>query len=254
MHDLLQFLIVLIVSLVCIYYGQGISGWFDCIHYDLIMPCIHQLQSKTTDITTSSFKRTDDSEQRERKREVPWTSMLPKDIVRKVASMSGANIRLASKTTKEGFDESTFGSHGPVTSIDLSKLVFVAGLCRWTSRIDGTVAAISDNNTTSIEVMSTEDMPLEPVVLYKMIADDLFVKPIDLKIQCTVDTTNKERIAVVYSCVPCFRALVKMGWWTDSKCNLSIVVRDNVTYNVVVELKLLNHVQQRREILKKNMS
>jgi len=214
----LEFVVVIIVA--------TIIGYFICIFLEYVYKRHQIIPARSTNPEPKNKQKQPE------KVVVPWTGILPQDIMRKIASMSDPTIRLVCKTTKEGFDESMYPSHGPFTETDTSKFMVVTGLCKWLSRLDSTLT-ITFNKNEQLELVCQD-----PVTLYTFLANDLFEKEIDLRIYCIIDSANKELVDAIYSSVPCFRALTKMHWWKSGKCNINLVARNHVNYMPFVDLKM----------------
>ncbi len=213
-------LAVLVVSVVLAYYGFPL---LDRFHQGVVVPGIHAFAAKERARKPAACPQ-------EPAIAVPWTSALPRDVVRRIASMSDGRVRLACRTMKEGFDEAALAAHRPFTDADVSKFVFVTGLCRWMSRVDGTLSAKFVDASLDIKCA-------EPDVVYKLIAGDMFTKPTEMTVRCFVDPGEESRMAVC-SCAPRFRGLQRIGWWRASKCKLSFVALDDATCRAVVSLTL----------------
>ena len=171
---------------------------------------------------------------------VHWTGILPQDIMRKIAASASVtdagHVRLACKTTKEGFDESRLhvDCMRAITDTDISKFMFITGLCKWSSRLNSTMKIIFG------EVEHLEIECNDPATLFTIFANDLFDKDLDLKMYSIIDPNKKEVLEKIYSSVPAFRSLTKMRWWKSGKCNVNLIMRNNVTYMPIVELKMNN--------------
>lgn len=226
-YDCFFLFAVLFVSVVLGYYGHW---WLDRFHRRVVEPCIQAAKKDSV----VARKPDNDPHDKNKTIVIPWTSALPRDVVRQIASMCDGRVRLACKTMKEGFDESSFARepHRPFTHADLSKVVFVTGLCKWMSRVEGTLSAKFD------DAASVELQCAEPDILHKLIAEDMFAKPVDLTITCIVDPADGPRMATIYSCIPHFRAIGRFSWWKTSKCNLEFVAISTATFRRIVDMRL----------------
>ena len=130
---------------------------------------------------------------------------LPADIIRKIASMSDAPIRLVCKTMQEGFDEAKVKDKTHLFTLGLSKLQKLT---------NGSIKITND------EKISIEVKDIEPV--------DLHVILLNFK-SCNVEVTTRTKDAPnnVHLCIKTLIALRRTSWWRLQKTKLQVIEYDD---------------------------
>ena len=142
-----------------------------------------------------------------------WDSVLPKDIVRKIASISDASIRLVCKTAREGFDE---------TNIKDKNYIIARGISKLSKVTNGQI--IIEKKTMNIEVCD-----MEPLQLYNILVQ--FQK---YNIEINVLNKPESNYTIgAHSYIPSLIALQRTSWWRDSKCSIRLVAYNEKFYRIV---------------------